>query len=512
MTTVIVRPNAVHSGSANFSATGAANLHAATSDDSDSSHIRKSGSGTASCIIGVGTTLITNTEMVRRVRLRARVQTPTTAGKLNLQLGTYSYSRILYRGGGQTQQNWFTSAVAIRGLNATAEVVGPWYSTAPNGSNWTQALIDAARIQVTEYRDSADRAYIYELYIDVDKATQPTVTVADPTGTITTTATPVVSWTFTDTESEAQTYYEIKVFDSTAYGAAGFDPSTATTAVWASGQVSSTNNTATVASYLANGTFRAYVRAAKTINGAPFWSPWAYSAFVINVSPPTTPTVVAAWDATLNRTSVTVTGAAAVGYDSQTFALERSIDSGVTWATVRNADALIPNASYVAAVYDYEASRGITVAYRARAVAVLGENTIASTWSSNATAAITNDGMWWFKAIAQPDINASSVKVLDGLDETQLEDVGVFRPIGREAAVVVAGNIFGQDGSYRVVCSGDAEWDAIADIIAHQGTLLVQDPFGTQKYVRLISRKKVTNGAASAARREYDLGYVQVDG
>jgi hypothetical protein len=510
MTTVIIRPNSVTSGSANFTATGAANLHVATSDNSDSSYIRKTGSGTASVIIGFGTSAIANNEIVRRVRLRARVQTPTSDGKLNLALGTHSISRVLARGGNNTKQNWFTAALAVRGQNATGEVVGPWYSTAPNGSTWTQALIDEARIQVTEYRDSTDRAYVYELYIDVDKTTQPTVSVSDPSGTVTTTAAPDITWTFTDTDLEAQSYYEIKIFDEAAYTAAGFDPGSATP-VWTSSQVASTSNTATVGTYLGNGSYRCYVRAAKSINGSPFWSAWAYSAFTISLTPPTTPTVTVAWDAATNKTTVTAVGAAAVGYDSQTFQVQRSDDAGLTWTDVRSGSALIPNTSHTATINDYEMTRGGSVSWRARSIAVLGSDTVASTWSASATATISNDGKWWFKVISNPTLNMAGVRVLDGVDEDQQEDVGIFRPIGRETPVVIAGDLYRQDGTYQVVTHGDTEHDALVAITQHQGTILVQDPFNTQKYVRIVSRGKNTTGAATAARRAYELGYVEVE-
>lgn len=502
MSTSILRPNGNISGQANYTITGgSASLSAATNDNSDSTYFRKSTSvnGTASVILAFGTTLLASNEIVRRVRLRAKVQTTTSAGKFNLQLGT--------RANGI---NYFGSALQVRGTQALAEVVGAWVTVAPDGKAWNQTRIDDLRAQITEYRDGTDRGYIYELYIDVDKATKPTVTVSNPTGTITTTSKPEVLWTYSDTDGDAQTYYEVKIFPASAYGSGSFDPTSATP-VWGSGQISSISNSVTVGDYLTDGTYRAYVRVAKTINAAPFFSDWSYSSFTIDLSPPPTPTVTPTWVEAQNRTLITVTGASASGYDSQTFQLQRSDNAGLTWADVRGAAALVPNGTFIAEIYDYEAPRSQSVAYRARSVALLGSDVVASTWSSSGLVTITQDGLWWFKAIDKPSLNTSAVRVLNGLEEEQTEDIGVFRPIGRTRAIVIAGTMYGRDGSYRVVTLTPEEWTSIYAVLTHQGTLLIQDPFGAQKYVRITSRAFNTTGAASAPRRESTIGYVEVE-
>lgn len=499
MTITTLRPNGNISGSANYAITGgSASLSAATNDNSDTTYIRKAVgvNGTASVILAFGTTTITSSQTVRRVRIRARVQTTTSAGKFNLQLGT--------RAGGV---NYFGSALQVRGTQALGEVVGAWVTVAPDGKAWNQTRIDDLRCQITEYKDSTDRGYIYELYIDVDKATKPTLTVSNPTGTITTTSKPEVLWTYSDTDGDAQSYYEVKIFPSSAYGSGSFDPTTATP-IWGSGQENSTSNSVTVGDYLTDGTYRAYVRVAKTINASPFWSDWAYSSFVIDLAPPPTPTVTTAWVEAQNRTLVTITGASATGYDSQSYELQRSDDAGLTWKAVRDGDALAPNGTFVAEIYDYEAPRSQQVAYRARSIAIVGSDVVASVWSSSGLVTITNDGKWWLKAIDKPSLNTSSVRVLDGLEEEVQEDTGIFRPIGRTRAVVLAGSLYGQDGSYRIATLGDAEWLTIKAVVTHQGTLLVQDPFGDQKYIRITSRAYNTTGALP--RREASVGYVEV--
>ena len=496
MTTTVLRPDVTNSGGGSFTVTGAASAHAALADSSDGTYIRKSATGTASILLGNGTTTISSAQIVRQVRVRGRVEATETDSKANLYLGT----RV-------GAINYFTSAVAIRGVTAIGEVTGPWYTVAPDGGAWTQEKIDSIRVQFTDYKNAASRAYLYATYVDVDIAAQPTTTVTAPTGTITTTGLPDVSWTFSDTDGEAQSYYRVKIFDAATYGAGGFDPETAT-ALWDSGTVSSIDTTTSVASILDDGTYRAYVKTAKTVNGSAFWSAWAYSGFVIDVTPPPTPTVAVAYAS--GAVTATVTGGSPTGFTSQTFEVQTSTDGGTTWADVRDGNALSPNGTYIATVADFDAPRGIVLAYRARAVGVSGDDQVASPWSSSATITVANDGLWWLKVVGYPALNISGVRVLNGPQEKQSGQVGVFQPIGREKSVVVEGSLGGADGSYDVMTGTDAEWTALLALVSSQQTILVQDPFGQQKYVRVTDRSWTLLGTPDAPRRQVQISYVEV--
>lgn len=500
MAVVVVRPNSVSSGATNFPPTGAATGNAACSDDTDATYIRKlnTATGTQSTIQLFGTTTVGATQRVRQVRLRARVSTPTSAGKMDFLLG----SRV-------SGVNYFHSGLTARGLLTTQTITGAWFTSAPDGLSWDQTRIDALRAQVTEYKDATDRGYVYELYIDVDVANQPTVTVSAPTGTITSTATPDVSWTYADTDGDTQSYYQVKVFTAAQYGAVGFSAATST-ATWDSGQVGSVDSGTTVGSGLLSGVHRAYVRVAKTVNGQPFWSDYAYSQFTVSVTPPSVPTLAAAWDSTSGKVTLTVQGASPAGYTSQYFEVERSDDSGVTWAQIRSGGSISPSGTYAATVTDYEAPRETTVRYRARAVGVSGENRVPSAWSSVPQVLVTNDATWWFKCITDPTLSTGSVPVTNALDTNVEEPNTIVRPLGRDRAVVVSGIIGGQDGSYKLVVTGD-DWDSIEPLILHQGTLLVQDPEGRQKYVRVTERSWSETFAAGRIAREVTLAYVEVD-
>lgn len=502
MTVTTVRPNGVRSGAANYSNVGGAASHAAAlADNLGTTYIRKSATGTASIILNCGTFSLTSTQAIKQVRLQINYESTELDSKANVQLGV--------RSGGI---NYFGPAYQIRGIDALNTYAAPWYTTAPNGQAWSQALLNEIIVQFTDYRDAAKRAYFYELLVDVDVVNAPTTTVSSPSGTVTTTTSPDVSWSFSDTDGDAQAYYQVKVFSAAQYGAAGFEAG-ASTATWDSGEIASADTSATIPIYLSNSTtYRAYVRTGKTLNGAPFWSAWAFLQFTISVTPPTTPTVAATWDSTNNRVLAVLTGAAPTGFSSQTFDLERSDDGGVTWAPVRDGSDLVPSSAYTVSIYDYDCPRGITARYRARSVGVIGDNEIASGWSSTATAATTNDGTWWLKVTADPDLNLGGVQILADPEMALGEDVGVFTPIGRTTPVVISGGFTGVTGSWNITVTGATEWDDLYALLSYPGTLLVQSPFGDQMYVRITDRSWKLTGSTTAPRRVAAVKYVEVSG
>ncbi len=501
VTTVI--PDATATGAANFTLTGAPSLNAALADGSDATYAQKLNTitGSASALLDFGTLTVLATQQIKRVRIRARVSTPTANGKVNVYLG----ARI-------SNVNYYHSALAIRGQYTSATTfTGPWQTSSPDGTSWTQADINGLRAKITEYTDTTDRATFYELYIDVDLVTQPTVTtVTAPSGTITTTASPDITWTYTDTDNETQSYYQIKVFSAAQYGAGGFSPATST-ATWDSGEIASSDDASIVGYLLPNATYRCYVRAAKTVNNAPFYSDYTYSSFVINCTTPTAPTLVASWNSSNGYASFTITGSSLPGgYSSQYYVVERSDDSGATYSVIRNGANIVP-VSLIGTASDYEAPRTLTVYYRARAIGITtGSVEIPSSYSTVQQVLITNDATWWFKVPASPSLNVGSINVLNGLNITVEEPNTIFRPLGDDRPIVVAGTLQGKDGRYSITTNNNTQFNAILPVLNYQGTLLVQDPLGNQKYIRITGRSWTESTVGTVVRRNIDITYVEV--
>jgi hypothetical protein len=303
MATYVLRPNANWNNDSAFTISGGSgSVHAALSDNSDSTYItRTSTTVPASYEAEFGTQALASTERVAFVNLRARATIGTT-GSIELSLGvitdrngrTVSYSVPFSK----------ANTLALSTLDTALKL-----TTAPNGAAWTQTLIDNLVVKFTDNATSSgDRAGLYELYVDVITTTQPTVTVNAPTGTITDTTFPSVTWTYADADGDPQNAYEIKVFDATTYGGGSFSPNTSTPTV-TTGIVTSSNNGQTLEADLADGTtYRAYVRVAQLVNGANYFSEWAYSQFTIDVDAPATPLITAFYDSQIGAVTVTVFG------------------------------------------------------------------------------------------------------------------------------------------------------------------------------------------------------------
>lgn len=327
MATYILRPNANWNNASAFTISGGSgSVHAALADSSDSTYItRTSTTVPASYEAEFGTTTLAATEKVEYVNLRARATIGTT-GSIQLSLGvitdrngrTVSYS-VPY-----SKANTLSLTTVDTALKLTA---------APSGEAWSQTLIDNLVVKFTDNATtSGDRAGLYELFVDVVTTTQPTVTVTAPSGTITDTTFPSVTWTYADTDGDPQSAYEIKVFDSTTYGAGTFSPDTSTPTV-ETGIVASTNDGQTLEADLADGTtYRAYVRVAQLLNGANYFSDWAYSQFTIDVDAPATPLITAFYDE--NEGSVVVT---VFGRTNVLSANQASLETNTTgWTAVTN--------------------------------------------------------------------------------------------------------------------------------------------------------------------------------
>jgi len=505
MAVTTVLANAVASGTALYTITGgSATIQAALNDGSDGTYIQKANAilGGADLIMDFGTLTLTSAQRVKQVRVRARCSTPNDSGKINVYLGALI-----------TRKNYFYTGLAVRGTYASATTfTGPYYTSAPDGSDWSQTNLNNIRVKVEEYKDTTDRGKIYELYVDVDVAAQPSVgTVSAPVSTVSTT-TPDITWTYVDaTDGSTQEYVEIKVFSSAQYTASGWSVSTSTP-TWTSGATAQTDLNSVVGTLLVPATYRCYVRVAKDINGSAFWSDWSYSEFNVSYTTQAVPTMVVAWSATLAKASFTNQGTSlGASFTSQYHQIQRSDDSGATWDYIRDGENVTLNASNQSVIADYEAPRGITAYYRCRAVAV-DSNSIEypSGWSVTQQVLITNDNTWWFKCIEDPTLNLGSIRVLKELDVQVDEPNTVFRPLGATKPIIVAGPLQGEDGAYNIKTVTETEWDAVYPLIVHQGKLLVQDPYGNQKWIRITDRKWTAESTGDNVYRDITLTYVEI--
>ena len=136
--------------------------------------------------------------------------------------------------------------------------------------------------------------------------------------------------------------------------------------------------------------------------------------------------------------------------------------------------------------------------------------TISSGYTSSAPLLINNPATWSFIAPESPTIKVVGIDVLQPLNSTIVESYGVFKPLGASKTVVVSQSIYGIDGNYEFVTTGETEWDELYPVLTYQGTLHVHDPLGRQKYVRFVERNWTESGNINSLVRRVKVTYYEV--
>jgi hypothetical protein len=303
VTTASLTPNAVRSGSGDFTITGSASTIAiALSDASDSTYVKRtSDTLTKSFVLDLGTYTLSNDEAVESVRVDVRMARPDAGSKVYVRQGVVTDAAAgIIR---------YSAADQYAGTASVATLEGAPRVTAPDGLPWDQTRLNNLVVKVTDYASaSAGIASLYELTAYAVINERPSASVTAPTGTVTDRSRPSVAWTYTDADDDAQSVYEVRVFTAAQYGAAGFDPATST-AEYASGQVQSSDTGLTIPVDLETGTtYRAYVRVGHALGTTSLLSDWAYAQFTMDYAAPPAPALNLAFEPTANVVYVTATG------------------------------------------------------------------------------------------------------------------------------------------------------------------------------------------------------------
>lgn len=467
-TTTTLRPNGDEASyGSDLSPVGAATIWQALSDNSDSTYMDTTTAGN-----GGGVDLTTFTipalAIVRRVTTRLRAK-----GAGTIQVNLWVGSSVI----GNT--------TPILTSTITTYTVGS-YTSPPGffGGPWSQAAIDSLQAAFFS-SDTSNQAMA--LYIDVVYNRAPTATVTGPTGTITSSSRPAVTWTYSDPEGDAQERYRVKIFSAAQYGAAGFNPATST-ATWDSGQVLSAATTATPAN-LANGTYRAYVQVADVGSGGR-WGNWsAFSGFTVNIPTPAAPTVTATAEPSNGRVTLTVTdgNGSLTGGFTYSIAVERSADGGTTWVPVRmsllglvtpaydpiditSAGQVVPN------IHDYEAPYG-SLLYRAIETADDGSgNQFLGPYSSSTSADFEPADTWLLDPLAPA--NRMTLDLQLPLQYGRRNRTAVADTLGATYPTARTDGPKGQAGKAVVDTVGQAEHDSLDGLVGSGRTLLLRIPAG----------------------------------
>jgi len=402
MASYTLRPNANWNGDTLFTGTGGSDF-AVLADDTDTTFLlRDSTTVPASYETEFGTTTLSADETITSVNLRARIRSLAADSLAQFSIGviTDRNGRTVTYGIPVTKQGVVTATTFDLGIKLTS---------APNGASWTQTLLDNLVVKFTDGAtgsavlppDPTNRTTLYALYIDVETAPRPTVSVTAPSGTVTDTSFPSVTWTPTFSDGSPQSAYEIKIFDAATYGGGTFSPDTSTPII-GTGIITSTNNGQTLEGDLANSTtYRAYVRVASLINGVNYFSAWAFSQFALAIDSPATPTVSAFYDSNTGAVTVTI-----FGRTNALSANQASLETNTTgWAAVTNCSISRSTAQYssgTASLAVLSGSAGDMTASTTTATkfAVTANNKFSATaeFRANSTARSCSVGIIWLNA------------------------------------------------------------------------------------------------------------------
>ena len=378
-------------------------------------------------------------------------------------------------------------------------------------SKWTDG--DLYTWSVNTQSSSGTGTYASDFTVNAQAA--PTVTVTAPTGTVTT-PNPTITWTNTFPSPLVQSTYRAVIYSTAQYSAGGFSPGSGPS-LFDTGIVSGTATTATASGLPvgANGACRTYMQ----VTDANQSSAWAYYAFTLDVGVPTAPTLTAAWAASTASVLLTATGA--TSFDSNpTFASFYSSDNGgATWQLVRGGS-VISLSTGTATLIDYEIPAMATREYVAYVYASVS-GTVYTSLPSTAESATSVLANWWLKNPLTPTQNLT-VEVSADFTTDQLEQSSVNYPAGTGPILptVQFGGISGQDPSITVTTTTPTAFSALMVICRAQAILLLQSPWGDNRYVRLAlsttagstAQQQTTLSASSAASpfRVSVLSFVEV--
>jgi hypothetical protein len=340
MTVSTLRPNSTVSNTGTL--VGAATVHAALSDDSDSSYVG----------LGLG-------DFLDLFQVHFGDLPALPAGAVIKSVGMRVRSNVVFPVG-----KTFTAQQDNFGpLYAQSDYVITWSAiTTITGPTLTQAGITKAQVDAVigmcrTIDGGGDVHRVYEVYLDVVYVTVPVADPTAPTGTLTTENTPLIRWANTiDNDGGALTNFQVRVFTDAQYGAGGFDPGVSAATVDSGvlpGGGAGLWDMAPAA--LTNDTYRAYVRVAQTVNGVQHWSAWDFTEFTIDVTPPQAPALIVTADNANARHQLTIDESSTPGaVANHYFEIERSLDAGATWGPVRQlAAGRMPNGAVVVATGEY---------------------------------------------------------------------------------------------------------------------------------------------------------------
>lgn len=496
-------------------------LLAVVTDGSDATYLRRSSIGSPGAYYLIGAPSIPAGNDIATVVPCARIKQTTGTPPQMLALNMFGKTGFADYAAGHK--------IGFPGVYeaATSVEAAAWkgQGISPNGLDWLTAL-QAGGIGIAvddgHAPTDSDRDYIYELSAAVYHAARPTASVTtDPVSPVPTSyprITVTISALIEAWQDNASAVtgtdcsLELRVFSAAEYGAAGFDPATAASYIGAVGSLplsyidGSTLSTAstdpfTLGAALANGTYRAYVRATRSFPGA-LPGAWSYTQFDVTPALPTPPSVSTLKDDAAQSVTVTVTPQASTGASDPVVTVQRSADDGLSWQTVHDAASIPGSFGTSLVVVDRTAPRGVGLLYRANVTATVDTWQLASLWTVASATGMLSAAGWNIKIPDASGMDLIGALVLADPSFERIEDVVEYNIPGRTYPVVVSLALNGIDGGLDLVTRTEPEWTLLQGIMDYRGPVYLESPFGWGRWIRIMP----SGGGRSSARKWSELG------
>lgn len=378
-----------------------------------------------------------------------------------------------------------------------------WYST---GTAISTTTANAAYTVLESY-GSALR--FTKLWVEYDLVTIPAGT---PSVTAVNTDRPTITWNFTDGDGGVQAAAIVKVFSSAQYSAGGFNASTSTP-LW-SGTVTGTAQTITPATAIVtNGLYyKPFVQVYKNVNNTLIYpSTFASATSVSQASwtAPAAPTITTSWSSALARVTITTNGLAAP-YQTTIFRGNGTTDPAYqVIKTTTDADGVV-------IAYDHFVPRSTAVVYGV----FVTTGTVTPYLTSSASLSTVTTGTavsWELRSVDQPATYINIAVPVTSIAFEQYEGQTVYRPIGSNYPVVVAGSMGGDDGTMTITTTDQTTWDDIKEILDLQSDLYLVSPFvdstglARRWFIRVTGRSWTESGIPAAQVRTATVSFVEVE-
>lgn len=384
-----------------------------------------------------------------------------------------------------------------------------YYTEAPSGGEWTQDTFNAFTVNLGRQDSSSKTGLVSELYAIVTYNERPVCTATGPVGPITDTTRALVTWTYSDPESDRQQAFRVRVFTQAQYSDPSFDVEKSTSFCETSSVVGSGGIRSdaikvggispwilgedlrwTLTRDTPNGTYRAYVKVQQEWNGlGSHESDWSYIEWTQNVPGPPNPELTAVVDNNLNRVQVDFEPLGPTP-PTVTYNVEFSDDAGITWELLRGGLQTPAGATnFHATLFDYEAPLNQARWYRAQGYRQLGTILVASDYSNIAMATPLSN-KFWLKDPLDPTKNMVLPVSNDAPRHPRSQ--GIFAPLVADGytafKIPVTGPQYGIEGDLELIFVGHDDvsgWTKFNEIYKPGRTLLFQYPTGEQHYIVL---------------------------